>query len=184
MNVWTQLTVALDELANIREQLGEARATERTARFYKLVRTKLLHTERGGHVADVIELSGGWVLLHWLHDPKSISLYSTIDRARVALSLDGAFLFILSDIAERTTDQSKRVSHVNSPLTHAERYVLIYLRRGLSNKEIALATGVRETTIKNHLSAIYKKFGPGADCRLQAALHVQGWDLDDPKEMS
>ncbi len=45
------------------------------------------------------------------------------------------------------------------PLTEREHEVLQLLARGMANKQIALALGISEHTVKFHVSSIYSKFG-------------------------
>lgn len=47
----------------------------------------------------------------------------------------------------------------DSPLTARELDVLQYLARGLANKQIGLALGISEHTVKFHVAAIYNKLG-------------------------
>lgn len=182
MTAWAQLTTALDELADLRGQLNEARVAERTARFYWLCRTKLLQTERRGHAANVIELIGGWTVIHWLHDQKAISIYSSIDSARAALSSDGAFVFVLDDIAAKVVDPEQRASHLDEPLLPSERAALRLLRDGLTNGEIASQLKLSTSTIKARVSRVYRKLGSSVQGRTQAALYTRDWNLDDRNE--
>ena len=46
---------------------------------------------------------------------------------------------------------------VNSPLTDRETEVLNLLSKGLANKQIAMALGISEHTVKFHVSSIYTK---------------------------
>ncbi len=46
---------------------------------------------------------------------------------------------------------------VNSPLTNRETEVLNLLSKGLANKQIAIALGISEHTVKFHVSSIYTK---------------------------
>jgi DNA-binding CsgD family transcriptional regulator len=173
------LTEALDELDVVRAQVREARATERTSRFYRLVRAEPNGVETSAHLADVIELSGGWVLVHWLHDPKPISLYSNIASTRLALSVEAGFLFVLDEVAERTSVHALRPDGVQPSLMPAERRILGQLRRGLSNKEIAFKIGLSESTVKNRLTDLYKKLGDDIEDRLQAVMLTRDWNLED-----
>lgn len=61
------------------------------------------------------------------------------------------------------------------PLSGREMEVLIYLTKGLSNKEIAIALGISHQTIKNHVTAILHKLG--VEDRTQAAVYAlrRGW---------
>ena len=45
------------------------------------------------------------------------------------------------------------------PLTAREKEVLQHMAEGLANKQIALALGISEHTVKFHLSALYAKLG-------------------------
>lgn len=57
-------------------------------------------------------------------------------------------------------------------LTRKEQEVSIEIAKGCSNKEIAIHLGVSESTIKQHLSRIYRK--TGLDSRLNLALKLKG----------
>jgi len=46
---------------------------------------------------------------------------------------------------------------LNSPLTNRETEVLNLLSKGLANKQIAMALGISEHTVKFHVSSIYTK---------------------------
>jgi len=48
---------------------------------------------------------------------------------------------------------------LSSALTERENQVLQHLARGLANKQIALALGISEHTVKFHISSIYTKLG-------------------------
>jgi len=48
------------------------------------------------------------------------------------------------------------------PLTSREKEVLQHMAEGLANKQIALALGISEHTVKFHLSALYAKLGAGS----------------------
>jgi two-component system NarL family response regulator len=58
--------------------------------------------------------------------------------------------------------------HVSRGLTDRERQVLRLLAEGLPNKEISLATGVSESTVKSHVASIIEKLG--VKSRTEAAL--------------
>ncbi len=61
------------------------------------------------------------------------------------------------------------------PLSDREMEVLVYVVRGMSNKEIASQLGISHQTIKNHVTAILQKFG--VEDRTQAAVYAlkRGW---------
>lgn len=64
----------------------------------------------------------------------------------------------------------------SAALTDREREVAVALSRGASNKEVGLALGISERTVKFHVSAILEKLG--VRDRLQLSLVVNGWQLD------
>lgn len=84
----------------------------------------------------------------------------------------GGQLCLSPEIAEVITH--KPALHVNpsSPelLTNREREVLAQLIQGKANKEIALALGVSEGTIKSHISSIIAKMG--VQSRAQVAVYA------------
>lgn len=66
------------------------------------------------------------------------------------------------------------------PLSEREMEVLIYVTKGLSNKEIANMLKISHQTVKNHVTAILRKLG--VEDRTQAAVFAlkRGWvRLDD-----
>ena len=180
--VWDTLTGSLDEFDAVRAQLREARAQTRTTRFYELLRAKLVLSQGGGHVANVIELSEGWCVVHWLHDPKSVSCYSTIQSLREALCLDGAFILSLVETSEKLHNGSSRQAPTGEALTDRERDVLRGLGHGMSNKEIAGQLEISSQTVKNTLSKIYRRLG--VHDRVQASLLSRDLDLtiDAPRQ--
>ncbi len=57
-----------------------------------------------------------------------------------------------------------------SQLSPAEQVVLVHLRQGLSNREIAQALGKSERTVKNQVSACLAKYGVSTRARLIVLL--------------
>ena len=55
-------------------------------------------------------------------------------------------------------------------LSPAERVVVACLRRGLSNKEIAVALGKSQFTVKHQVSSCLAKLGVNSRARLMALL--------------
>ena len=55
-------------------------------------------------------------------------------------------------------------------LSPAEQVVLVHLRQGLSNREIARALGKSECTVKNQVSAVLAKYGVPTRARLIVLL--------------
>jgi DNA-binding NarL/FixJ family response regulator len=70
------------------------------------------------------------------------------------------------------------------PLSEREMEVLGCVVRGLSNKEIASMLGISHQTVKNHVTAILRKFG--VEDRTQAVVYAlkRGWvTLKDTKDI-
>ena len=71
------------------------------------------------------------------------------------------------------------------PLSKREMEVLSCIVRGMSNKEIALLLGISHQTVKNHVTAILRKFG--VEDRTQAVVYAlkRGWVQlnDDEKDI-
>ena len=61
------------------------------------------------------------------------------------------------------------------PLSKREMEVLSCVVRGMSNKEVALLLGISHQTVKNHVTAILRKFG--VEDRTQAVVYAlkRGW---------
>jgi len=61
------------------------------------------------------------------------------------------------------------------PLSDREMQVLNWLVKGMSNKEIATELNISHQTVKNHITAILRKFG--VDDRTQAVVYAlkRGW---------
>jgi DNA-binding NarL/FixJ family response regulator len=61
------------------------------------------------------------------------------------------------------------------PLSEREMEVLECMVRGMSNKEVAALLGISHQTVKNHVTAILRKFG--VDDRTQAVVYAlkRGW---------
>ena len=62
-----------------------------------------------------------------------------------------------------------------APLSAREMEVLVYVTKGMSNKEIAALLRISHQTVKNHITAILHKLG--VEDRTQAAIYAlrQGW---------
>jgi DNA-binding NarL/FixJ family response regulator len=70
--------------------------------------------------------------------------------------------------AARTLLESSRGGRTASQLTEREREVLLLVREGLANKQIARRLGIAERTVKAHLTSVYQRLG--VTDRTQAAL--------------
>jgi len=64
---------------------------------------------------------------------------------------------------------------VRSPITRQERTILLHIRDGLSNKEIASTRGISVGTVKTHLKNLYRKMD--VNSRVQAISRGKDWDL-------
>jgi DNA-binding NarL/FixJ family response regulator len=62
-------------------------------------------------------------------------------------------------------------------LSEREREVLALVASGMSNKQIAFRLGIKEKTVKSHLTAIFRQ--TGSDDRMQAALWARRHGLVD-----
>jgi len=70
--------------------------------------------------------------------------------------------------AGRTLLESRRADRLAPQLTDREREVLLLVRDGLANKQIARRLGIAERTVKAHLTSVYQRLG--VTDRTQAAL--------------
>jgi DNA-binding NarL/FixJ family response regulator len=75
-------------------------------------------------------------------------------------------------------DEADRVAHRIATLTPQQLRVLMMLREGLLNKQIAFALDVSEATIKAHVSAILQKLDVGS--RTQAVIAASRIDGSAP----
>lgn len=66
-------------------------------------------------------------------------------------------------------------------LSHREREIVAAVARGLSNRDIASATGIAQQTVKNHLSSIFQKLNVRS--RVQLAVLVLTNDVAGPPPM-
>ena len=152
--------------------------------FFQLVQPYRVESRRGnrgdvGHVANVIQLGEGSCIVQWLHDPKSMAIYSSIVSLRLALCKDGAMLLTMVRTAERAGAHHATIPHLTArdALTDSDRHVVALLGHGLSNREIGEQLNFSEQTVKNKLSAIYVKMG--VRDRTQAALLARDLDLKE-----
>ncbi|HEY3999441.1 MAG TPA: response regulator transcription factor [Candidatus Xenobia bacterium] len=65
------------------------------------------------------------------------------------------------------------------PVTLREETILEYVRKGLSNKEIAVQTSLSLPMVKKHLHVLYRKFDVPDRSQLIAVLH-ESWGGDPP----
>jgi DNA-binding NarL/FixJ family response regulator len=114
---------------------------------------------------------------------------ATVDNAVATLRHGQAFDFLRKPITDMTTLQTAldaalahrrtlpppRVTGAEPPggLSERELDILAHLGRGMANKDIAERAGISEKTVRNHLSAIYRKLG--VDNRTKALVIYQQW---------
>ena len=73
-------------------------------------------------------------------------------------------------------DEIKNMAkYVTSPLTQREKDVLLLVKKGYTNKEIAQELYVTEFTVKSHVSSIFKKLQ--VPNRTRAILTAMQMDL-------
>ena len=70
--------------------------------------------------------------------------------------------------AARVLLESRRTRRETVSLTDRERQVLLLVRGGLANKQIARRLGISERTVKAHLTSVFQRLG--VSDRTQAAL--------------
>ena len=68
---------------------------------------------------------------------------------------------------------------MSTDLSPREREIVAAVARGLSNRDIASATGIAQQTVKNHLSTIFHKLNVRSRVQL-AILALQGGGLTNP----
>jgi len=70
---------------------------------------------------------------------------------------------------------------MNDALSQRERQIVAAVARGLSNRDIASATGIAQQTVKNHLSLIFQKLNVRS--RVQLAVLALRSGFADPPPM-
>jgi len=81
----------------------------------------------------------------------------------------------------RTILHTRRTAPAVGELTDREQEVLTLVGRGLANKQIARALGIREGTVKAHLTSVFQRIG--VHDRTSAALWARS-NLPDPIDPS
>ncbi len=74
-------------------------------------------------------------------------------------------------------EPSAREASDPATLTRREKETLRWIARGVSNKEIARAMGLAESTVKVHVQSILRKLGVAS--RVQAAVYAIEHGLDN-----
>ena len=85
------------------------------------------------------------------------------------------------EIARRLMERMPAPDDPFADLTAREREVLVWLARGLSNKEIGRALSLTEVTVKGYVSALLSKLH--VQDRTQAALLAVRYGLIDPNDL-
>ncbi len=85
---------------------------------------------------------------------------------------------MVAKFVTRIANQEERPQTFSDPssLTRRERQTLAWLARGVSNKEIARALGLAESTVKVHVQSILRKLG--VTSRVQAAVYAIEYGMD------
>ncbi|HEY6922319.1 MAG TPA: response regulator transcription factor [Steroidobacteraceae bacterium] len=103
----------------------------------------------------------------------------TLLEAIRAVAAGGSYLYapLVSDIAREGMRKSlsNAAPAVLEPLTERELEILRLMASGIGNREIAAALGLREGTVKNHVSSIFSKLG--VTDRTKAVLRALAADL-------
>lgn len=83
----------------------------------------------------------------------------------------------LADAIRKPSDIKSISAHDNVAFSPREREVLLWIARGASNKEIARALDMAESTVKIHVQAILRKLNLSS--RVQAAIYAVEHGLAD-----
>ncbi|MGY1824060.1 response regulator [Geodermatophilus sp. SYSU D00079] len=82
----------------------------------------------------------------------------------------------------RTVLHARRCPPRTAELTEREQEVLALVGRGLANKQIARALGIREGTVKAHLTSVFQRIG--VRDRTSAALWARTHLPEDPADLA
>jgi len=100
----------------------------------------------------VVEAMDAGAIGYLLKDTDPVHLLSAIRSAAQGHSP-------LDPRVARTILHSRRPAPSASELTEREEEVLALVGRGLANKQIARALGIREGTVKAHLTSVFQRIG-------------------------
>ncbi|MGO4541730.1 LuxR C-terminal-related transcriptional regulator [Paenibacillus sp. 2TAB19] len=145
-------------------------------------RVKALHSL---HAALVMTAPFGYMRSYLDEGDKLASLIRAYAKQREANKLEPALITGVSDeymtalLAAFPTKPQEHdaASALPEPLSRGELQLLLLLRKGASNKQIAAALTLSEGTVKVYLSRIYGKLGVSS--RTQALLAIQDLQLLD-----
>ncbi|MEP4547858.1 MAG: response regulator transcription factor [Saccharospirillum sp.] len=102
--------------------------------------------------------------------PKSLSLEQLVDALRALISGKGYFPANHQADSHNIDEDIDAITKLAS-LTPKQQHVLALIARGYLNKQIAYELSVKETTIKTHVSEIFRKLN--LYNRTQAAMYNQ-----------
>ncbi len=78
-------------------------------------------------------------------------------------------------VMEQLTRRMVHGQDADDELTSREREVARYVAQGMRNKEIGLALGIGEGTVKMHLHNLYQKLGIASRTELALLVRDRGW---------
>lgn len=84
---------------------------------------------------------------------------SEVELAAAVRALEAGLIVSTPGLGGLTLGRSPAGEMAEGPLTERELEVLQHLAQGLANKQIGLALGISEHTVKFHVAAIYNKLG-------------------------
>ncbi len=108
----------------------------------------------------------------------ALPLNASEDELAAALRALGEGLWVGAPTLMRDLFSSKpaqALDEAGEPLTVRETEVLQLTAQGLPNKQIALALGISEHTVKFHLSSLYAKLGVASRTEAVRAGARRGW---------
>jgi LuxR family maltose regulon positive regulatory protein len=145
-------------------------------------RAKAIHSL---HAALVMTAPFGYMRSYLDEGEKLASLLRAYAKQRAANKLEPALITGVSDeymtallaAFPAKSQEHDAASALPEPLSRGELQLLLLLRKGASNKQIAAALSLSEGTVKVYLSRIYGKLGVSS--RTQALLVIQDLQLLD-----
>jgi DNA-binding CsgD family transcriptional regulator len=93
-----------------------------------------------------------------------------LNRQLAMLLKNHAYLSAYADMSEKQQSAVIRQVKLINPLTERENEVLAFILAGKSNKEIAAAISIGESTVKFHVSNIFSKYDVGSRAELISTL--------------
>lgn len=108
-----------------------------------------------------------------LKDVSGVELAMAIRKVNEggALIQPSVAMKVLAEFNRLTPQSSGKPVTLPDPLTGREKEILLWLSKGLTNKEIGLRLSLTEGTVKNYVSGILQKLG--VQDRTQAALRAR-----------